>query len=312
MDKSIFMTEEKILKITDLSKHYDHIKAVDGLNLSVSKGEVYGLLGHNGAGKSTTMRMIMSLIRPSSGKIEIFDMDLQNNREKILSNLGCIIEKPDFYPWLSAEKNLEMFAAISKKKIPKSEVTKTLELVGLQDRTKDKVKTFSHGMKQRLGLAQAIIHDPEMIILDEPSTGLDPMGIIELREMILHLKNDRNKTIILSSHILSEVELVADSMAIIHKGKTIVEGSVKQLLSDEDLMVRFFVSDPLKAKNLIANSTFVKSFISLFENELVMELDIKNITSVLKLFINNGVDIHQVISRRRLEDYFLKITASVQ
>lgn len=304
------MTEEPILKISNLSKHYNHIKAVDGLHLNVKKGEVFGLLGHNGAGKSTTMRMMLSLIKPTSGNISIFGLDLNHHREQILARMGCIIEKPDFYPWLNAETNLKMFAAMSTKQISFDEIKQTLELVGLSQRSKDKVKTYSHGMKQRLGLAQAIVHNPDLIVLDEPSTGLDPKGIIELRELILHLKNNRGKTIILSSHILSEVELIADSMAIIHNGQTIIQGKVKNLLSDENLMVRFFISDPLKAKNLILSSSYAEKFAGLEENELMMELGQHDTTPLLNLLISNGIDIHQVISRRRLEDYFLKITAS--
>jgi ABC-type multidrug transport system ATPase subunit len=306
------MSDNTVLRLTNLSKYYDHIKAVDELNLSVKTGEIFGLLGHNGAGKSTTMRMIMSLIKPTSGNIEIFGLDLSKNREKILANIGCIIEKPDFYPWLSAKTNLEMFADFSRKKIDKSQIFKTLDLVGLSDRANDKVKTYSHGMKQRLGLAQAIVHDPEMIILDEPSTGLDPKGIIELRELILHLKNDLHKTVILSSHILSEVELIADSMAIIHKGKTITEGRVADLLSDENMMVRFFISNPVKALEIVKSSEYAESFINLQDNELIMDLNNKKINQVLGLLMGGGIDIHQVISRKRLEDYFLKITASAE
>ncbi|HNG07489.1 MAG TPA: ATP-binding cassette domain-containing protein, partial [Saprospiraceae bacterium] len=159
------MTDLPVLKIKGLAKHFGHIKAVDGLNLHVSKGEIFGLLGHNGAGKSTTMRMLLSLIKPTSGRIEVFGSELYSNREKILSDIGSIIEKPDFYPWLSAKTNLELFAALSRKPVSKNRISQTLEFVGLAARAGDKVKTYSHGMKQRLGLAQAIVHDPALIIL---------------------------------------------------------------------------------------------------------------------------------------------------
>lgn len=304
------MTDLPVLKIKGLAKHFGHIKAVDGLNLHVSKGEIFGLLGHNGAGKSTTMRMLLSLIKPTSGRIEVFGSELYSNREKILSDIGSIIEKPDFYPWLSAKTNLELFAALSRKPVSKNRISQTLEFVGLAARAGDKVKTYSHGMKQRLGLAQAIVHDPALIILDEPSNGLDPKGIIELRELILHLKNDLGKTVILSSHILSEVELIADSMAIIHNGRTIIEGSVAKLLSDENLLVRFFVSNPAKAKSAIESSVFAGKFIEMHNNELILELNNQDTSRVIRLLLDSGNDLQQVISRRRLEEYFLKITSA--
>lgn len=303
------MPSNTILKINNLSKHYGHIVAVDHLNVEVKKGEIFGLLGHNGAGKSTTMRMMLSLVKPSEGEIQVFGMDLNKKREPILANIGSIIEKPDFYPWLSGELNLKIFAGLSRKNISNNTIQASLASVGLSKRAKDKVKTYSHGMKQRLGLAQAMVHDPDLIILDEPTTGLDPKGIIELRELILDLKNKHEKTVILSSHILSEVELIADSMAIIHNGKNIIEGSVSELLSHQNLMVNICVSDFNKSKELLENQHYVIQHFNKDTNELTIEITKEKINSMIRLLLDNSVDIQQLTSRRRLEDYFLKMTA---
>jgi ABC-type multidrug transport system ATPase subunit len=223
---------ENIIELSNLVKRYDKHIAVNNLNLAVPKGEVFGLLGPNGAGKSTTIRMMLSLIKPNSGSINIFGKSLFEHRNEILQNIGSIIEKPDFYLYLSARKNLELFARMSKVNPTAKLLDEMFELVGLVGRDKDKVKTYSHGMKQRLGIAQALIHNPDIVILDEPTTGLDPQGIIDLRNLILLLKNERNKTVVLSSHILSEVELIADSMAIVNKGEVAVQGKVNELLSN--------------------------------------------------------------------------------
>lgn len=303
------MASETILKINNLSKRYDHIIAVDHLNLEVKKGEIFGLLGHNGAGKSTTMRMMLSLVKPSEGDIHVFGTELNKKRESILANIGSIIEKPDFYPWLSGELNLKIFAGLSRKQISKETIQASLESVGLSKRAKDKVKTYSHGMKQRLGLAQAMVHDPDLIILDEPTTGLDPKGIIELRELILDLKNKHEKTVILSSHILSEVELVADSMAIIHNGKNIIEGSVSELLSHQNLMVNIQVSNFIKSKELLENQHYVIQHFNKDTNELSIEITKEKINHMIRILLDNGIDLQQLTSRRRLEDYFLKMTA---
>ena len=180
------MTEnntEKIIEINSLTKKFKSLTAVDNLNLSVYRGDVFGFLGPNGAGKSTTIRMLLSLITPTSGEINIFGMELNSNRNKILKRIGAIVEKPDFYGYLSAYKNLEILGSPYGVDVSKKRIMSILELVGLDKRYKSKVKTFSHGMKQRLGLAQALLHEPDLIILDEPTTGLDPQGMKEIREL---------------------------------------------------------------------------------------------------------------------------------
>ena len=213
---------EEVIKVEKLAKNFGSFEAVRDVSFTVNKGDVFGFLGPNGAGKSTTIRCLLSLIRLNAGTIQMFGKSYATHRYEILSKIGSIIEKPDFYNYLSAQKNLEIFARISGATVSTKEIHEMLEFVGLGGRGKDKTKGFSHGMKQRLGIAQTLLHKPELIILDEPTTGLDPQGIIEIRNLILRLKNEQNKTILLSSHQLSEIELIANRMVIITKGKSLV------------------------------------------------------------------------------------------
>jgi len=299
--------EEKIIEIEHLVKHYGKFKAVEDVSFDVYRGDVYGFLGPNGAGKSTTIRTMLSLIKPTSGKIKIFNKDLSTDRSYILKRIGCIVEKPDFYKYLSAEKNLEIFARISGVDVQKKQIHEIIEFVGLKGREKDKLSGFSHGMKQRLGIAQTLIHDPELIILDEPTTGLDPQGIIDIRNLILQLKNERNKTVLLSSHILSEIELIATRMVIINKGKTIVQGSVTDLLNAQELIVSFNVGNVEKAKQVLQNSNLNVKLESISQNNLLMLIPQDKIPVLNKLFCDNDINVFSIETKRKLEDYFLKL-----
>jgi ABC-2 type transport system ATP-binding protein len=299
-----------LLTARNLVKDYGSFRAVHDVSFDVFPGDVLGFLGPNGAGKSTTLRMLLSLIRPTEGQIHIFDKDLLTHRTSILSKIGCIIEKPDFYKYLSARKNLQLFARWSAQDIPNSKIDELLEFVGLGDRGKDKVAGFSHGMRQRLGIAQALLNDPELILLDEPTTGLDPQGIIEVRELILRLKNERNKTIVLSSHLLSEIELIANRMVIINKGKALVQGEVSVLLNSTELFVSFHVDDVQKAMDCIHQSQYA-ALISMHQpNEFQMQINREDIPVIIKLCTDNHVAIYSVEGRRKLEDYFLKLTST--
>ena len=302
------MSSEKIIEIKNLTKRFKKLVAVNNLNLNVYKGDVFGFLGPNGAGKSTTIRMLLTLINPTSGNIKIFNKDLKQHRKEILSKVGAIVEKPDFYLYLSAYKNLEILAKTSGIDIRKNKIMEMLELVGLSERYDSKVKTFSHGMKQRLGIAQALIHDPELIILDEPTTGLDPQGMKEIRDLILYLSKEKGKTIFLSSHILREIELIATRMIIIDKGATKVEGTVEDLLNIDKLKVKFEVNDSQKTLILLEQSRWKKNYLSTDNNYLIFEMEKMEIHELTKFFINNDIEISSVIPMRSLEDYFLKIT----
>lgn len=300
--------KEKIVEIQALTKEFKDVKAVDSLSLNVFKGDVFGFLGPNGAGKSTTIRMLLTLIKPNSGSIKIFGKSLNKERALILRDVGAIVEKPDFYNYLSAYKNLEILSRISGRKIPSNRIMEILETVGLKERKDSKVKTYSHGMKQRLGIAQALLHDPELIILDEPTTGLDPQGMKEIRDLILHLRDEKKKTIFLSSHILSEVEQVANRMIIINKGKTIVEGYVQDLLDSSQLKVTFEVDEISMAKELINKSEWLDKLDNTIANKMIFNLVPEETSRLNKYFIENSISVSAVIPTRSLEEYFLKIT----
>jgi ABC-type multidrug transport system ATPase subunit len=302
---------DKIIEINSLTKNFKDLRAVNSLNLNVFEGDVFGFLGPNGAGKSTTIRMLLSLIKPSEGSIKLFGKTLEKNRIEILKRIGAIVEKPDFYGYLSAFKNLEILGKISGKEISKNRIMEVLELVGLSKRYKSKVKTFSHGMKQRLGLGQALLHNPDLIILDEPTTGLDPQGMKEIRDLILHLSKEEKKTIFLSSHILHEVELVANRMIIINKGTTKVEGYVSDLLNAKKLKVSFEVDDDEKTIRLLTQSGWKDKLEDTAKKIFMFSLDNNEIAILNKYLVENGIAVSAVIPTRSLEDYFLKITDEV-
>jgi len=302
------LNSEKIIEVENLSKHFKDLKAVDNLNLNVYKGDVFGFLGPNGAGKSTTIRMLVSLIAPSGGSIRIFDKTLKQNRTEILANIGAIVEKPDFYGYLSAFKNLEIMGKISGREITKNRIMEVLELVGLDKRYKSKVKTFSHGMKQRLGLAQALLHDPELIILDEPTTGLDPQGMKEIRDLIIYLSREKHKTIFLSSHILYEVELVANRMIIINRGAAKVEGNVEDLLNSNKMRVTYQVGDLEKTKSLLNNTAWINKLDTEMNGKFIFNLTPEEVPELNKYLVQNEIMVSAVIPTRSLEEYFLSIT----
>lgn len=302
------MSDERIIEINNLSKEFKEVKAVNSLNLNVYRGDVFGFLGPNGAGKSTTIRLLLSLINPDEGDIKIFGKSLKNERIDILRKIGAIVEKPDFYGYLSAYKNLEILGRISGITNPGKKIMEVLSLVGLESRYKSKVKTFSHGMKQRLGLAQALLHDPDLIILDEPTTGLDPQGMKEIRELIIHLSRDKKKTLFLSSHILYEVELVANRMIIINKGKTVVEGEVNELLNMNKLKVTLEVDDPEKARQILNGTGYINDLESIANRNMIFSLSAEKIASLNKYLVENGIEVSAVIPTRSLEEFFLNIT----
>lgn len=302
------MNNEKIIEVHGLTKKFKNLTAVNNLELNVFRGDVFGFLGPNGAGKSTTIRMLLSLISPTQGSIKIFGKDLNKERNEILRNIGAIVEKPDFYLYLTAIKNLEILGKISGTDVSKKRLMEILELVGLKNRFNSKVKTFSHGMKQRLGLAQALLHDPDLIILDEPTTGLDPQGIKEIRDLMLYLSKEKQKTIFLSSHILKEVQIIANRMIIINKGTAQIEGYVEELLSADKFSVSFEVNDIDAALKLINSSFWINLYKDKIKNEIVFEMSKEEIPKLNKFLVDNKIDVNAVVPTRSLENYFLKIT----
>ena len=306
------MNSEHVIEVRGLTKRFKSLTAVNNLDLNVYRGDVFGFLGPNGAGKSTTIRMLLSLIKPNNGSIKIFGMPLEKNRNEILRKVGAIVEKPDFYMYLSAYKNLEILGKLSGADSSKKKIMEMLELVGLEKRYKSKVKTFSHGMKQRLGIAQALLHDPELIILDEPTTGLDPQGMKEIRDLILYLSKTKNKTIFLSSHILREVEIIATRMIIISKGTTQVEGTVDELLNVDKMSVSLEVDRIDDAVIEIKNSKWAEVYKTSVKNEMQFDMLKRDVAELNRYLNDKGFMVGSVVPVRSLEDFFLKITEGGQ
>jgi ABC-2 type transport system ATP-binding protein len=297
-----------IIQVQDLHKAYGDFKAVQNLSFTVQRGEVYGFLGQNGAGKSTTIRMLLSLIRPNSGRIEIMGKELHTHRSEILRSVGAIIERPDLYKYLTAYENLSLFARLSGFAASKNQLMQQLEWVGLQERAYSKVSTFSQGMKQRLGLAIALIHNPELVILDEPTNGLDPQGIADVRKMILQLSREQGKTVLISSHLLSEIELIADRMIIIDRGKKVVEGAVKELMDPAKMKVMIMLENASIIQPILKQSNWGQYMMSFDEHQFQLELHKDHIPELTKDLVGMGAAILSIQPRHSLEDYFLSLT----
>jgi len=302
------MNPEPIVNIQNISKKLKQIQAVDDLSFTVNEKDIYGFLGPNGSGKSTSIRMILSLLKPDKGTIEVFGQSMQSNRLSILSRIGAFVEKADFYEYLSARKNLELLAVYSGIQINRQRVDETLDLVGLLDRADSKVKTFSKGMKQRLGISQALLHDPELLILDEPSSGLDPSGMRDIRNLIRYLNKEKGKTIILSSHNLQEIELIANRMLIIHRGKKVIEGDVKELLTKHNYYTRFEVDNSDKTKQILLEGTLTEDKIEVDGQLVRVQCKRDEVPQINKLLVNNGIEVVQITVEQNLEDYFLNLT----
>ena len=300
---------QALLNVNQLCKSFGQFNAVNNLSFTVNKGDVFGFLGENGAGKSTTIRMILTLITPTSGEIQLFGKNLQQNRKEILQQVGAVIERPDLYKYLTAYENLNLFAKMSGLKLSKATLMEQLDVVGLADRFDSNVKTFSQGMKQRLGIAVALVHNPEFIILDEPTNGLDPQGIADIRNLILKLSHERGKTILVSSHLLSEIEIIANRMIIIHKGKKIVEGEVKSLLDPSKTVVSIETTNNQEAFEKLSQSSW-KQTLMMNDFQIQLETSKNDIPKIIRFLSDKNIDIQLIQPRHSLEDYFLKLTKS--
>ncbi len=298
---------QQIIKVENLNKHFGKLQAVNNLSFTVNKGDVYGFLGQNGAGKSTTIRMLLTLITPTSGSIELFGKSLTNNRKEILQQTGAMIERPDLYKYLSAYDNLKIFAKLSGIKPSNDLLMKQLDIVGLANRAKDKVKGFSQGMKQRLGIAIALVHNPQLVILDEPTNGLDPQGIADIRNLIKSLSVEHNKTVVVSSHLLNEIEQVATRILIVDKGKKIIEGTTQELLDPKQTVVEIETNDNKFTYDVLANSGFSKTLQPLSAN-ISLTLHKNEIPELNKFLVEKNVAVYSLQQRHSLEDYFLRIT----
>ena len=301
-----------VIRVTGLTKDFSGLKAVDGLSFSVEQSDIYGFLGQNGAGKSTTIRMLLTLIAPTSGRIEIFGMDLRTHRREILRRVGAVIERPDLYKYLTAYENLSLFARISGIRPSSRILMRQLEQVGLAERAHSKVKTFSQGMKQRLGIAVALVHGPDLVILDEPTNGLDPQGIADIRNLILHLSIHERKTLLVSSHLLSEMELIANRMLIIDRGRKVVEGKAIELFDPGQTVVELDTPEGMMAEEVLRRSSWGESLQSREGGKLLLKMDRARIPSFVRDLVEQGVPIAGIQPRHSLEDYFLSLTTANQ
>lgn len=296
-----------IICVDGLIKEYAGIKVVDGISFSVNKGEIYGLLGRNGAGKTTIMKILLGLANPTSGKVSILGKDMSvNSEKKVLKKIGCIIENPGFYSNLTGTENLEIFAKL--RGLDQDSVKKALELVNLPYKDKKLFSKYSLGMKQRLAIANAIMHNPEILVLDEPINGLDPIGIAEVRELLKKLK-ESGVSILISSHILSELENVADRISIIDFGKMIEEINMKEWKNKQNSDIRVFVKEVDIAKKILFEIGIEEQNILEFSEGILIQNSQLSTTELNKVFVNNNIDLIGIVEdKTSLEDYFKKVT----
>ncbi|MBD5543904.1 MAG: ATP-binding cassette domain-containing protein [Lachnospiraceae bacterium] len=299
---------EYVIETKNLTKQYGTQKSVANLNIHVRKGRIYGLLGRNGAGKTTTMKMLLGLTKPTIGEVLIWEKPLRGNERKILPRIGSLIEAPGFYPNLTAAENLCIFANL--RGVPNPHAIKdALDLVSLPYKDKKLFSQYSLGMKQRLAIALAIMHDPELLILDEPINGLDPIGIAEVRSFIRQLCDEKEKTILISSHILSEISLLADDIGIIDKGVLLEEESLTELEQKNGRYIHFTISDTAQAARILEQIFEEKQFsVQDDHNIWLYNLDL-SVAKIVNVFVENGLGVSEAHTcEDSLEDYFKRIT----
>jgi ABC-2 type transport system ATP-binding protein len=297
------MTENVVVKTNSLTKRFGGVAAVKDLNLEIPRGTIFGFLGPNGAGKSTTISMLLGLIHPTAGSFELFGEDASANLPPLLKRTGAVVENSPFYPNLSGRDNMTVFARTLGNVAP-ARIGELLDMVGLGGRAKDKTRTYSLGMKQRLGIAIALLNDPELVILDEPSNGLDPSGIIEVRELIRSI-GKQGKTVFLSSHLLHEVEQVCDQVAVIIKGKVIAQGRVSELLR-RGKALKLRVSQPERAIAFLKGIEWVASA-ELKDGRLLVEAPAERAAELNALLVREGIDVSELgVSESTLEEFFLE------
>ncbi|MEZ3433360.1 MAG: ABC transporter ATP-binding protein, partial [Lachnospiraceae bacterium] len=297
-----------VIETKNLTKQYGTQKSVADLNIHVRQGRIYGLLGRNGAGKTTTMKMLLGLTQPTSGEVTIWGKPLRTNEKKLLPRIGSLIESPGFYPNLTATENLRIFATL--RGVPnRNAIKNALDLVGLPYKDKKLFSQYSLGMKQRLAIALAIMHDPELLILDEPINGLDPIGIAEVRSFIRDLCTEKGKTILISSHILSEIALLADDIGIIDHGVLLEEESLAELEAKSSRHIRFTVSSTTQAARILEQGFHEMQFTIQDDYKMRLHnLDI-SVGEIVTAFVENGLTVSEAyVCEESLEDYFKRVT----
>lgn len=297
-----------VIETRNLTKQYGTQTSVSDLNIHVKKGRIYGLLGRNGAGKTTTMKMVLGLTAPTSGEVEILGKNIRTNSKQVLPHIGSLIEAPGFYPNLTGTENLRIFAELRNIKNANA-IKGALELVGLPYRDKKLFSQYSLGMKQRLAIALAVMHNPSILILDEPINGLDPIGIAEVRSFIRELCDAQGKTILISSHILSEIALLADDIGIIDHGVLLEEESLAELENKNRHYIQFGVSDSKTAARILQNDLRIQNF-KVCDQHILQVMDVNvPIALINRTFIQNGLEVSEAhMCEDTLEDYFKQVT----
>jgi lantibiotic transport system ATP-binding protein len=297
---------DQILLTNDLTKKYKKHTSVDGVNLRIERGQIYGFLGPNGAGKTTTIRMLLGLIKPSKGDIEIFGQSLNKNRLQILQRIGSLVESPTYYGNLTGRENLEAVRRL--RNLPEKRVNEVLEVVRLTKVANRLAKEYSLGMKQRLGIATALLSNPDLLILDEPTNGLDPSGIQEIRELIKELPG-AGMSVLVSSHLLSEIDQMATQVGIINNGKMIFQDSIERLRQKQEPLLKVGVSDLMKAKEILKEHNLKADlhgdFLWLSQTEPAF---VSEINSIL---VHSGLPVYRLEEvKKTLEDIFLELTGT--
>ncbi|NOY50494.1 MAG: ABC transporter ATP-binding protein [Chlorobi bacterium] len=302
------MSSQSIVSVRGLCKSFGGLIALNNLDMEVRKGDIYGFLGPNGSGKSTTIKILLTLVKQEMGTVEVFDTELADDRGKILSRIGSIVEKPGFYERISAMKNLQILSEYSGIKKTEDELHKLFHIVGLSDRTNSKVGSYSNGMKQRLGFAQAIMNQPDLLILDEPFSGLDPKGMRDMRELILRLNKEKGMTVIISSHQLDEIENIANRMIIINKGSSVCEGSVKEIVDRGKMSIIVRVDEPEEAFQKLQNSRLPIKNIRLDDDCIKLNCSHDAIPYINQYLQMSDFKVFELTKEKALENYYLTYT----
>lgn len=295
---------EFILQTNELTKSYKNHQAVNSVNLEIPKGKIYGFLGPNGAGKTTTIRMLLGLVKPTDGKVSIFGKNFKKDRLSILSKVGSLVENPSYYGHLNAIENLKVYSILLG--VPKKRIDEVLEVVRLTHAKKKKVKDYSLGMKQRLGIAIALLGEPELLILDEPTNGLDPEGIHEIRSLIKDLSANKGITILISSHLLSEIDQIADYVGIISKGKLVFQDKISVLRQKSQANIQIRMDKPSQGLKKFLN----KGITAELKNSAVAikETDNNTVSKAIKILVENNISVYRVEEQKQsLEDIFLNV-----
>lgn len=301
------MTAEDVIVARKLAKHYGVVHAVDGIDLQVRRGEVFGFLGRNGAGKTTTIRLLLGLVRPTGGTIEMLGSPIAPGRQNVLARVGALVETATSYPNLTVRENLSLQQRLLR--LPPSSVGDAIARLGLEEYTDRRAGTLSLGNKQRLAIARAMLHRPDLLILDEPVNGLDPAGIIEIRHLLRHLADEDRVTVFLSSHLLSEISQLADRICIIHEGRIVDDLDRAELHRRSRRALELVVSDARRAASLLASGLRIGDVEDAGGGILRVFEGTERPAALTRMLVEHGVDVSQIVLREEnLEDYFMRLT----